>query len=310
MYRDFWEMGVRPGDRVALVLFTYRGPTYGLVQQLGAVPVLFDFTPDDMERFCELSLYYRPAALYNFGGLLMHTVREVCERRGFDPCDVFASYRAVVFAGEPLGPRHRALAREWGVELFEHSSVGDVTASFECRAHDGLHFWEDTAFVECLEPEGDREVGDGERGELVATTLFNRVAPLVRYRSDDIVRITRAPCACGRTHARMWPIGRRGDEVVVDGKAVLPVDLWAAIESVDACALGLFQIVRPARQVDRLRLRVGYATGWEHQLPAVDDDVRAAVHAAVGVVPEVELVREQQLLRLGPPHKIPRVAAR
>src|SRR5262249_49404227 len=60
MYRDFWEMGVRPGDRVALVLFTYRGPTYGFVQSLGAVPVLFDFTPDEMERFCELSLRYRP----------------------------------------------------------------------------------------------------------------------------------------------------------------------------------------------------------------------------------------------------------
>jgi phenylacetate-CoA ligase len=308
MYRDFWGMGVRPGDRVALILFTYRGPTYGFVQALGGVPVLFDFAPSEMERFCELSLETRPAALYNFGGILLHAVRDACERRGFDPLDVFSSYKAVVFAGEPLGPRYRALAHEWGVELFEHSSVGDVTASFECTEHDGLHYWEDTAFVECLEPGGTEAVADGERGELVATTLFNRVAPLVRYRSDDIVRITRERCACGRTHARMWPIGRRGDEVVVDGRPVLPVDVWAAVESVDACAMGLFQIVRTDRQADALRLRVGYAPRWRGSLSTVDDDVRAAVHAAVGIVPEVELVPEAELLRLGPPHKIPRVA--
>jgi phenylacetate-CoA ligase len=108
----------------------------------------------------------------------------------------------------------------------------------------------------------------------------------------------------------MWPIGRKGDEVVVDGKAVLPVDVWDAVESVDACALGLFQIVRPAREVDQLQLRVGVGPAWRDKLPAVGDDVRAAVHAAVGLVPDVELVPDHELLRLGPPHKIPRVAAR
>jgi phenylacetate-CoA ligase len=303
-------MGVRPGDHVSLVLFTFRGPTYGFVQSLGAVPVLFDFDPAEMERFCELSLEYRPTALYNFGSVLMHAVRDVCERRRFDPRDVFSSYRGVVFAGEPLGARFRALAQEWSVELYEHCAVGDVTASFECAQHDGLHYWEDTALVECLDVDGRAPVADGERGELVATTLFNRVAPLVRYRSDDIVRVTRKACACGRTHARMWPIGRKGDEVVVDGTSVLPVDVWSAVESVDACALGLFQIVRSSRHVDRLRLRVGYAPAWRDALRAVDDDVRGAVLDAVGVVPDVELVPDADLLRLGPPHKIPRVAAR
>ena len=58
--RDFWGMGVRPGDHVALVLFTFRGPTYGLFQGLGTIPILFDFDPAEMERFCELSLRYRP----------------------------------------------------------------------------------------------------------------------------------------------------------------------------------------------------------------------------------------------------------
>src|SRR5262249_10098045 len=235
---------------------------------------------------------------------------EVCERRGFDPRDVFASYKGVVFAGEPLSPRARALTDAWGVELYEHTGVGDVTAAFECHAHDGLHIWEDTVFVEGLDPDGDAPVADGERCELVATSLFNRTAPLVRFRSDDIVRLTRETCACGRTHARVWPIGRKGDEIVVAGRSVLPVDVWGAVESVDACAMGLFQIVRAARECDVLQLRVGYAPAYEARLATVRVDVADALQATLGVDAEIEMVPNAALLKLGPPHKIPRVAPR
>ena len=202
--------------------------------------------------------------------------------------------------------------RVWGVELFEHTSVGDVTGSFECREHDGLHVWEDTVLVEGIDPDGTDAVADGERCELVATSLFNRTAPLIRYRSDDIVRLTRAACACGRTHARMWPIGRKSDEIVVDGRSVLPIDVWAAVESVDACAMGLFQVIRTAREgrhaaaARRVRgpplpatARRGHATRCGPRSRRRSD-----------VEPDVELVPNDALLQLGPPHKIPRVAPR
>jgi len=231
----------------------------------------------------------------------------VCDRRGFDPRDVFSSYKGVTFAGEPLSPRARALAESWGVELFEHGNVGDVTGSFECVAHDGLHAWEDTVLLEGLDGGPDDPDADG-RCELVATALNNHIAPLIRFRSDDIVRLTTERCACGRTHARMWPIGRKSDEVVVCGLSVLPLDVWAAIESVDACAMGLFQVIRTAREVDRLRLRVGYAPDWSQRLDHVRDAVRHAVLTATGTEPDVELVPDDALLRLGPPHKIPRVS--
>ena len=90
------------------------------------------------------------------------------------------------------------------------------------------------------------------------------------------------------------------------GRTVLPLDVWPAIEAVDACAFGLFQMIRTTREADVLRLRVGYA--GTPPLAALEDEVRASVAAAVGVEPEVELVPNDALLRLGPPHKIPRVA--
>ena len=166
--------------------------------------------------------------------------------------------------------------------------------------------WEDTAFIEVLDPDGDDPVADGERGELVSTTLVNLVSPLVRYRSDDLVRYTREPCACGRTHGRVWPLGRKSDEVVVDGRSVLPVDLWPAIEAVPETAAGIFLVVRPARDVDRLRLRVGCA----RETAGLADRVADSVEEHLGVRPDVELVEQRDLLRQGPPHKIPRVVTR
>jgi phenylacetate-CoA ligase len=106
----------------------------------------------------------------------------------------------------------------------------------------------------------------------------------------------------------MWPLGRKSDEIVVDGVSVLPLDVWGAVESVDACAMSLFQVIRAARKVDRLSLRVGYAPEWSTRLGAVRSELMAAVLAATGVEPNVELVPNDALLRLGPPHKIPRVA--
>jgi phenylacetate-CoA ligase len=191
--------------------------------------------------------------------------------------------------------------------MVEHTSVGDAGAATECRERAGAHFWEDAILVEHLEPDGSAPVADGARGEPVVTGLNNLVAPLVRFRSDDLAEITRAPCPCGRTHGRIRPLGRKGDEVLVGGRSVHARDVWAAIEGVEETALGLFQIIRARRAVDRLHLRVGH-DGSASDLAGLAERVAAAVRGAAGVEPEIELVPNDDLLRLGPPHKIPRVA--
>lgn len=305
--REFWEMGVREGDYFTCMLFTFRGPFYAAALVLGAVPVFLDHTPLEFPRLVRLSLELRPAGFYCLTNVLATALAHTGDRLGADLRDVFSSYRGVVYGGEPLGARAREFVEQCGIELFEHTSVGDVGSATECREHAGCHFWEDFALVEHLDPEGSDAVADGERGELVVTSLDNRVAPFVRFRSDDLVRLTREPCACGRTHGRMWPLGRKGDEIVVDGRSVLPRDLWAAIEGIDETSMALFQVVRPSREADRLRLRVGH-DGSAADIGALAERVAAAVAGAVGLLPQVELVPNDELLRLGPPHKIPRVA--
>jgi phenylacetate-CoA ligase len=151
---------------------------------------------------------------------------------------------------------------------------------------------------------------DGAVGELVSTSLDNRVAPLIRFRTGDLVRLTREPCRCGRTHARQWPAGRKGDEVVVDGRAIVWTDIWSAIESVPETKEGVFQLVRPQREMETLHVRVGYDGSRVRDAEDVRDRLAAAISAAVGVPPTVELVPEQQILSQGSANKISRVAKR
>jgi phenylacetate-CoA ligase len=205
-------------------------------------------------------------------------------------------------------PRIRKLVASWELEMFEITSLGDVTGAIDCRDHSGFHAYEDLAFVECLDPLGDQPVADGERGELVVTSLQDDVAPLVRYRTDDLITLNREVCVCGRTHARVKVLGRKGDELLVGGKSVLPRDITPIVEQLPETQAALYQVIRVAREMDQLKLRVGYNPEALHGSEAdLANRVRDLVAAGLDVPVTVELTPNAELLKLGPPHKIPRV---
>ncbi len=197
--------------------------------------------------------------------------------------------------------------RQWGLEIYLWTSTGDVTAAYECGEHDGCHAWEDTVLLEAVDSSGTEPAPEGELGELVATSLDNPVTPMVRFRSGDIIRMTTQPCRCGRTHARFWPMGRKGEETLVAGRSFVPMDIWRALEQVPETATALFQLVRPARQIDELRIRVGYDPDLTTSVADGRDRVSEVITAAVGVPPLIELLPEAELLTRGRGGKLPRV---
>lgn len=306
--RDLWQMGVRPGDYVVMLANRIRGPVFRVLERIGTIPILLSYHPDDTQAFVEMSRRYRPAVLFTASNPFIFQLELLEKETGVDMREVLSSYKAVMFAGEPMGPRNRRLLEGWGLSgrIYNQTAFGDIAVAHECREHDGVHAHEDFALVELVDPQtGALIEGDGV-GELCVTSLINDVDPLIRYRSGDMVRLTTEPCRCGRSGARFWTVGRSGDEVVVDGRTVLPMDVWAAIEDVDETSAGLFQVIRSDRHMAQLRLRVGHGD-------AVDlDDVRrrvaASVEAAVGLSPDIEMVPYAELLKIGPRNKIPRTA--
>jgi phenylacetate-CoA ligase len=304
--RDWWEIGLRPGEHGVYFGLRMRGPMFRLMQQLGLTPVMLGYGPGDLERFCELSRELRPTVFYAMTAFLGAGLQEIERTRGIDMRDVFASYKGILFAGEPVGPKMRRTFERWGLagKIFNQTSFGDLGHAHDCREHDGCHAWEDIGVAEIIDPMSGRPIAGDGRGELVCSSLVNPLDPLLRYRGGDIVDMKRGRCECGRTHARFTPVGRSADEMLVQGRSVLPMDVWGAIEDVPATEHGLFQIVRPQRDVDTLRIRVGYA--GKPDLSQVRDALVDAVEAAVGLRAEIELVPEEQIMLSGSRHKIPR----
>jgi phenylacetate-CoA ligase len=303
--RFLWGIGLRPGDRVLCPGSTYRGPYYEMYQMVGAVPIMSDTAKGDWREIFELTQRFQPAAMKVSGpGLVALAELE----SSVDIAEMFSCVKVGLFGGEPLGRRMRERLEDWKLEVVSTTTAADVGISMECLERDGHHIWEDEVFVEVLDPDTGAPVADGAVGELVATALDDDVAPLVRYRSGDLVRVSHDACGCGRTHVRQWPLGRRGDEVVVDGRAVLPLDVWGAIDAVHETSSGIFQLIRPSREVDVLRVRVGYNASATRNVAELTDRLAASILGTVGVDPELELVDEKQLLAASPAGKVRRVA--
>jgi phenylacetate-CoA ligase len=302
--RNLWDIGVRPGDNVLGSGFKMRGPLYHAEQMIGAVPLMIDTGIGGWADAVQAIRDYQPVYA-TLTGLAVVELEHLS--RDHDMKELLSSFKGAGFAGEPLSAKMHQRLRDWDLEVFIWTSTGDVTPAFECREHNGCHAWEDTVLLESLDPLGSAPVADGAVGELVATALDNPVTPLIRFRSEDLIRATWEPCACGRNHARFWPVGRKGDETVVQGKALVPMDVWSALEEIPETAAGVFQLIRPQRELDELRVRVGYDPAVTHSVDAVKQRVSEAIRLATGIEPIVELLPEPELLARGRGGKLARV---
>lgn len=139
----------------------------------------------------------------------------------------------------------------------------------ECLAKGGLHVQEDHFLAEIVDPHTGAPLPDGERGELVITTLTREAMPVLRYRTRDLTAIVREPCSCGRTTARIdWLTGRVDDMLTIRGINVFP----SAVEEVLLRFPELtpnYRIVvdRPPNGLDAMLVEV------EHGSAAAIDDV-------------------------------------
>jgi phenylacetate-CoA ligase len=146
--------------------------------------------------------------------------------------------RALIVAGEAGGsvPEVRRRIEEgWGARVFDHNGMTEMGAmGFECweRPGEGVHLIESECIAEVIDPATDKEVPDGEPGELILTNLGRVGSPLIRYRTGDHVRLTRnRKCACGRWFARLEGgiLGRIDDMFTVRGNNVFPTAIEAVI---------------------------------------------------------------------------------
>ena len=130
--------------------------------------------------------------------------------------------RAVLLSSEALyEAQRRELEETLGARVFGYYGQSEKTLlAGECERSQDLHFFPEYGYLEVLDEAG-RPVGEGETGELVATSFVNRVTVLLRYRTRDLGTRARGECACGRQAPRLTRVEGRTQDLLVAGDGSL-----------------------------------------------------------------------------------------
>lgn len=141
--------------------------------------------------------------------------------------------KAGIFGAEAWTQEMRHdIEEQLGIKAYDIYGLTEISGpgvSFECSEQTGMHINEDHFIAEIINPITGEVLPDGEKGELVFTSITKEAFPLIRYRTRDICILSHEKCSCGRTHVKMSkPMGRSDDMLIVKGVNVFP----SQIESV------------------------------------------------------------------------------
>jgi phenylacetate-CoA ligase len=302
--RTMWQFGVRPND-VVQNAFAYGLWVAGLSCHYGAAKIGCLVVPTGTGLSTEKQIdYFQRAgstvliATPSYALYMAAVLRE----RGVDP-DELALGRGC-FGGEPGAENEATRAKiEAGlaIDAFDYYGLAEVWPTFasECEAKTGLHFAEDHVLVECVDPETDRPVAEGEVGVLVFSHLTREAMPMLRYRSDDYARLETERCACGRTHVRAAGgiLGRHDDLLVFKGAKFYPSQVEQVVRSFPELSDELrIEVSREAQGAPVASCTV-VAEAIEDESPRVPERLRDALRRELGVTPAVRLERYGTLER-------------
>ena len=242
--RSIYAAGGRPG-MIVHVAYGYGLFTGGLGAHYGAeklgctvVPVSGGMT----ERQVQLIADFSPDVIMVTPSYMLAILDEF-QRQGLNARD--CSLKIGIFGAEPWTNAMRqeieaGFAMD-AVDIYGLSEVMGPGVANECvETKDGLHIWEDHFYPEVIDPETGAVLAEGERGELVFTSLTKEGMPVVRYRTRDLTRLLPGTA---RTMRRMEKVtGRSDDMVIVRGVNMFPTQVEEQLLKSEVLS-GHYQIV-------------------------------------------------------------------
>jgi phenylacetate-CoA ligase len=256
--RSIRAAGGRPGDRIHVAygygLFTGGlGAHYG-AERLGCtvIPVSGGMT----ERQVRLIVDFEPDIIMVTPSYMLAIVDEF-ERQGVDLRG--CSLKVGIFGAEPWTDEMRREIEErldmHAVDIYGLSEVIGPGVASECvETKDGLHVWEDHFYPEVIDPETGTVLPDGERGELVFTSLTKEALPIIRYRTRDLTRLLPGTARSMRRIEKV--AGRSDDMVILRGVNLFPTQIEELILRVPGLSPHFQLVLSRPHRLDELTVRV------------------------------------------------------
>ncbi|MGC8744431.1 MAG: phenylacetate--CoA ligase family protein [Verrucomicrobiia bacterium] len=227
MARCLVMTGVTKSD-VLQNMMTYGLFTGALVMHYGAEKVgvlVIPAGPGNSERQLMLMQDFKTTVFHATPTYALY-FSDFLHKKGINPRTDLSLKKAYVGAEPYTEETRKKIESALGIDVYNSYGLSEMNGpgvAFECEYKNGMHLWEDNFLMEIINPDTGEPLLDGEKGELVLTTLCREAMPLIRYRTRDITSIISEPCPCGRTHRRIARItGRSDDMLIVRGVNIFP----------------------------------------------------------------------------------------
>ncbi|MEJ2101885.1 MAG: phenylacetate--CoA ligase [Desulfobacterales bacterium] len=174
--------------------------------------------------------------------------------------------------------------------------------AYDAADQNGLYINEDYFLAEIVDPQTLEPLPEGEKGELIFTSLQRRAMPMIRYRTKDVTRLWREPGCEGRTFIRMDKIyGRSDDMLIISGVNVFPSQIEALLLEIEEVEPQYRMVVRKKGYLDHLRVEVEgkqeiYDAG-ENRKHEIEGKIAGHIKGMMGIGVEVELVDPKAIAR-------------
>lgn len=232
----------------------------------------------------------------------------LAEEAGAEGVDIRSSkLRVGIFGAEPWSEAMRTeIEANLGLDAIDIYGLSEIMGpgvAIECiEEKHGLHIWEDHFIPEIINPETCQPVAEGEKGELVITTITKQGIPLIRYRTRDITSISYAPCTCGRTHGRIARMsGRSDDMLIIRGVNVFPSQIESILVRIEGVEPHYLLIIDRKDNLDTLEVQVEVNEGMFSDeikvLQALSRRIEKEIKDMLGVTCTVKLVEPKTIQR-------------
>ena len=219
--------GMKKGDMLhnayGYGLFTGGLGLHGGAEKMGltVIPVSGGMTA----RQVQLINDFKPKGITVTPSYILSILDEF-KSQGLDPKK--SSLEVGIFGAEPWTNSMRSEIESQfdmhAVDIYGLSEVLGPGVANECvESKDGLHVWEDYFYPEIINVETGNVLEDGEKGELVFSSLCKEAFPIVRYRTKDLTKLMKGTA---RSMRRMEKItGRSDDMMIIRGVNIFPTQI-------------------------------------------------------------------------------------
>jgi phenylacetate-CoA ligase len=227
MARSIRAAGGRAGD-VGHVADGYGLFTGGLGAHYGAEKLgcmVIPMSGGQTERQVQLIRDFRPDIIMVTPSYML-AIAEEMQRQGMDPRE--SSLAIGIFGAEPWTPTMRKAIESTldmdAIDIYGLSEVIGPGVAQECiETKDGLTVWEDHFYPEIVDPQTGEVLPEGEKGELVFTSLSKEAMPVIRYRTRDLTRLLPGTARSMRRIEKIT--GRSDDMMIIRGVNVFPTQI-------------------------------------------------------------------------------------